>query len=64
MSFLAPDSSFETYGQNWDSGGSPRLVEQFCNVSHFLCRIRRQLRYGELSRPPYSFALANARGHN
>jgi hypothetical protein len=52
MSFLSPNSSFETYRQNWESGRGLRLADQLCNVSHFLCRLRRQLRYGELSRAP------------
>ncbi len=50
MPFFSPNPSFETYRQNWDSGRGLRLAEHFCNVSHFLCRMRRQLRFGEFSR--------------
>lgn len=52
MSLLSPNSSFETYRQDWESGRGLRVTEQFCNVSYFLCRLRRQLRFGEFSRAP------------
>lgn len=52
MSFFSPNASFETYRQNWETPRGLKLAEQFCNVSQFLCRLRRQLRYGELSRAP------------
>lgn len=52
MSFLSSSSSFEAYKQDWDSQRGLGLVEQICNASHFLSRLRMQLRYGELSRAP------------
>lgn len=52
MSFLSSNSSFEAYKQDWNSQHGLGLVEQICNASHFLSRLRVQLRYGELSRAP------------
>ncbi len=52
MSFLSSNSSFEAYKRDWDSQHGLGLVEQICNASHLLLRLRMQLRYGELSRAP------------
>ena len=52
MSFLSASSSLEAYRQQWESTRGLRLTEQFCKVSHFLCRLRVQMRFGELSRAP------------
>lgn len=52
MSSVSANSSFEAYREQWRSQRGPRLTEQFCNVSHFFCRLRTQLRFGELSRAP------------
>jgi hypothetical protein len=53
MPNLSADSMFEVYKQHWEAPrGLLGLTEQFCNVSHFLCRLRTQLRYGELTRAP------------
>jgi len=51
MPILSAVSMFEVYKQHWEKPrGLLGLTEQFCNVSHFLCRLRTQLRYGELTR--------------
>jgi len=52
MSFLSAGASFEDYRQQWDSTRGLRLTEQLCKVSHFLCRFRVQMRFGELTRAP------------
>jgi hypothetical protein len=52
MSSISADSSFEAYREQWRSDHGLRLTEQFCNVSHFLCRLRVQMRFGELTRAP------------
>ena len=52
MSFLSANSPFEDYRQKWESNNGLRLAEHFCNVSHFLCRLRMQMRYGEFTRAP------------
>lgn len=52
MSSVSADSSFEAYREQWRSERGPRLIEHFCNVSHFFCRFRTQLRFGELTRAP------------
>ena len=52
MSFLSANSSFEAYRQQWESTRGLRLTEQLCKVSHFLCRFRVQMRFGELTRAP------------
>ncbi len=51
MPILSVYSMFEVYKQNWETPrGLLGLTDQFCNLSHFLCRLRTQLRYGELTR--------------
>jgi hypothetical protein len=53
MPFLSADSPYEVYKQQWETPRSLLgLTEQFCNVSHFLCRLRMQMRYGDLTRAP------------
>ena len=52
MSFLSASSSLEAYRQHWESTRGLRLTEQLCKVSHFLCRLRVQMRFGELTRAP------------
>jgi hypothetical protein len=52
MSFLSANFPFEGYKERWESGSGIRLAEQICNVSQFLCRVRMELRYGELTRAP------------
>lgn len=52
MSSVSANSSFEAYREQWRSERGPRLTEQFCNVSHFLCRLRVQMRHGSLTRAP------------
>jgi hypothetical protein len=52
MSSVSANSSFQAYRKQWRLEKSPRLTEQFCDVSHFLCRLRVQMRYGELTRAP------------
>ncbi len=52
MPSVSASSSFEAYREQWRSERGPRLTEQLCNVSHFLSRLRIQMRFGELTRAP------------
>jgi hypothetical protein len=52
MLSLSANSSFEAYREQWRSKRWPRLTEQLFGVSHFLFRLRTQLRFGELTRAP------------
>jgi hypothetical protein len=53
MSSSAPfDSSFEAFREQSKNNRGLRLTERFCDVSHFLLRLRVQLQYGRLSRAP------------
>jgi hypothetical protein len=44
--------TYDPYGDNWRSDGTPGLVEQFCNISQFLRGLKVKMRFGELSRAP------------
>src|SRR5579863_6401628 len=46
------DSSFEAFREQAKPKKGMRLTERFCEVSHFLFRLRVQLQYGNLSRAP------------
>jgi hypothetical protein len=46
------DSSFEAFREQSKQNNGLRLTERFCDVSHFLLRLRVQLQYGRLSRAP------------
>jgi hypothetical protein len=53
MSSSAPfDSSFEAFREQSKQNRGLRLTERFCDVSHFLLRLRVQLQFGRLSRAP------------
>lgn len=52
MLSLSANSSFEAYREQWRSKRWPRLTEQLYGLSHFLFRLRTQLRFGELTRAP------------
>lgn len=52
MLSLSANSSFEAYREQWRSKRWPRLTEQLYGLSHFLFRLRTQMRFGELTRAP------------
>jgi hypothetical protein len=52
MSFGSPISPFDPDGEDWWSKGSSGLARQISGVGHFLHDLRRQLRFGVLSRAP------------
>jgi hypothetical protein len=62
MSFVFGASPLGSYRDDWRQDGRPWLAEQFCNVSQFLCKLRVQLRFGELTRAPLHLLRLNILG--
>lgn len=46
------DSSFEAFREQAKAKQGLRLMERFCDISHFLLRVRVLLQFGSLSRAP------------